>query len=357
MLNGKRLAAARKRRKLTAKKLAEQSGLSPVTITRLEKGPSSADSTTVEKLSLALGYPVEYFALDDPPSISSEMVSFRSLSNISAKERDAAISAGDNGVELFQWAESLFDLPTPLIPNLCPESEASPESAAEILRGVWSLGDRPISHLIKLLESKGVRILGLAEDTTNVDAFSFWFEGVPYMFLNSLKSAERSLFDAAHELGHLTMHRHGATNSDRNVENEANAFASAFLMPRSDVLAQAPRYIGIKEILRLKSRWKVSAMALAYRLRQLDFLTEWNHRSICIELGRLGYRSGEPQGIPRERSTVWSQILADMWSNRKNKQDIANAINLPVDEVDALLQGIMDSTERVTRPVKLKLVP
>lgn len=318
-----------------------------MTITRLEKGYNPADQATVDKLSTALGYPSEYFELPDPPGLSTEMVSFRSLSNMSAKEREAAITAGENGVEMFQWASDIFDLPKTLVPDLRVAAEHSPESAAETLRGIWNLGDKPIPSFLKVLEFKGIRILGLTEDTANVDAFSFWLDETPYMFLNSFKSAERNIFDAAHELGHLTMHRHGITNSSRNAENEANAFASAFLMPRSDILARVPRHIDVKAILKLKVRWKVSAMALAYRFRQLDLLTEWQHRSICIELGTLGYRTGEPQGIEREISTVWTQILADMWSKRQSKQNIANAINLPLDEVEALLGGILESSARV----------
>ena len=33
-----------------------------------------------------------------------------------------------------------------------------------------------------------------------MDAYSFWRRGVPYVFLNTMKSAERSRMDAAHEL-------------------------------------------------------------------------------------------------------------------------------------------------------------
>src|SRR3546814_6566541 len=47
------------------------------------------------------------------------------------------------------------------------------------------------------------------EDTKNVDAFSCWRNGQPFVFLNTFKSAERSRFDAAHELAHLVLHRHG----------------------------------------------------------------------------------------------------------------------------------------------------
>lgn len=57
------------------------------------------------------------------------------------------------------------------------------------------------------------------------------------IFLNVHKSAERLRFDLAHELGHLVMHG-GSLHVEPGKEKEqaANDFASAFLMPRADVL-------------------------------------------------------------------------------------------------------------------------
>ena len=49
----------------------------------------------------------------------------------------------------------------------------------------------------------------MAENTVTVDAFSVWREYTPYIFLKLMKTAEHSRFDAAHELGHLVLHRHG----------------------------------------------------------------------------------------------------------------------------------------------------
>src|SRR5438094_162699 len=81
----------------------------------------------------------------------------------------------------------------------------------------------------------------LAIDAKEVDAFSMWHGETPFVFLNTKKSCERSRFDAAHELGHLVLHRHGVPQGQQ-AEAEANAFASAFLMPRASVLAMAPRF-------------------------------------------------------------------------------------------------------------------
>lgn len=88
-------------------------------------------------------------------------------------------------------------------------------------------------------------------DAAEVDAFSMWRQSTPFVFLNTKKSAEHSRFDAAHELGHLVLHRHGSPQG-REAEREANAFASAFLMPRASVLAYAPRMATIDHLIKLK---------------------------------------------------------------------------------------------------------
>jgi Zn-dependent peptidase ImmA (M78 family) len=126
--------------------------------------------------------------------------------------------------------------------------------------------------------------------------------------LNNFKTAESSIFDAAHELGHLVMHKHGDPKETRSAEREANGFASTLLMPAKDVRATVPRRITIDTVLHVKKRWRLSAMAMAYRLNSLKLLSDWQYKSICIELGKRGYRAGEPGGIDRETSVVWAKF-------------------------------------------------
>src|SRR5205085_7960830 len=131
----------------------------------------------------------------------------------------------------------------------------------------------PISNMIKLLESKGVRVFSLAENTKNVDAFSCWRNDIPYVFLNTFKSAERSRLDAAHELGHLVLHKHGGPRQGRDAEAEANTFASSFLMPKADVRSRIPFVRTLDDIVSAKKRWGVSTGALAYWLYKLGILS------------------------------------------------------------------------------------
>lgn len=341
MFNRKRFTLARKRRGISGIQLSELSGITAVTISRLESGQTrSPDEETISALANALGYPKEFFSLvEDPEELDPETVSFRSLKKMSAKERDAALCAGTLGLEIYDWIQKHYNLPEPDLLDLSQIDD--PEGASRLLRQHWGIGDRPISNVLKLLESKGVRVLSLAENNDNVDAYSFWRDEKPFVFLNTCKTAEHSIFDSAHELGHLVLHKHAGPRPTKSAEMEANSFGSAFLMPENDVKALMPRRgININLILSAKKRWRVSAMALTYRLNQLGFLSDWQYRSFCIELGKRGYRKSEKLGVEREKSTLWQLVLTDLWQRRMTKEDIAKELGWPHDEVEKLVFGL-----------------
>lgn len=340
MFSAERLKVARHRRKLSGKQLAAAAGLTDVTVSKTENG-HQPDESTISKLVAALGYPREYFFMDEPEVLETRAVSFRSLKKMKAAERDASLAAGAHGIALYQWIDRRFKLPTPDLIDLSKE-HGRPEVAARLLRQHWGIGDRPVGNILKLFESKGIRILSLSENTQNVDAYSFWHDDHPYIFLNQKKTAERSNFDAAHELGHLVLHFHAQAESapEDDAEREANRFASAFLMPEADVKVSIAHVYSSSQVIRAKVRWKVSAMALANRLHQVSMLTEWNYRSIIIELGNQGYRSGEPLGVEREVSTVLAKVLSTLWAKGITKREIAKELNLPWEEIESLVFGL-----------------
>lgn len=342
MLNISRLELARKRRRLTAKTLAEAAGISAVTLSRIVNGLQTPDPATVSALVSALGFPASFFELDDIDAIQTEAASFRSLTAMTALERDAALSAGSLAYELADWVKARFNLPEPDLLDLGGERDAA--TAARTLRQHWGIGERPIGHLIKLLEAKGIRVFSLAENTKNVDAFSCWRNGEPFIFLNTFKTAERSRFDAAHELGHLVLHKHGGPQQGRAAELEAQTFASHFMMPTDDVRSELPRVSTLGQVVQAKRRWGVSASALAYRLHKMGVLTDWVYRSFCVQINR-DYGRNEPNGLPPERSAVWQMVLTELWRDRVSKSHIARDLKIPSSELENLIFGLAGETD------------
>ncbi|ABQ69818.1 protein of unknown function DUF955 [Rhizorhabdus wittichii RW1] len=338
MFNPQRLILGRKRRKMTARSLAGAIGVSPITISRLENGANEPESDTVDALAAALDFPRAFFFAEDVDELPAGAASFRSLSSMSAKERDAALSAGAIAYLFHDWVAERFNLPGGDIPDV--RDEATPEGAARIVRAQWGLGEQPISNMVRLLESKGVRVFSLCEDTKNVDAFSCWRGDRPFVFLNTFKSTERSRFDAAHELGHLVMHRHGAPQDSRQAESEADKFASAFLMPADDVVSRIRYVPGLDSLVSFKRRWGVSVAALNYRLHKLGIVSEWQNRSLNVELSSRGYRRQEPEGLSPETSALWPQIFTALWQDRITRQDIAEQLRIPQSELDMILHHL-----------------
>jgi Zn-dependent peptidase ImmA (M78 family) len=263
-------------------------------------------------------------------------VSFRALSSMTAGKRDSAIAAAALAMELATWIDQKFSLPAPNVPDL---RGMPPDVAAEEVRSQWGAGTRPIRSMVHLLEANGVRVFSIADVGDDVDAFSFSKDGEPFVFLSTAKSGERGRFDAAHELGHLVLHRHGVP--DREAERQADAFASSFLMPKASVLAVPRRNPSVSELLDLKLNWSVSVVAMAHRLHALGMITEWHYRTLCIEMAQRGYRKAEPNPITRETSQVLDKVFAALRDEGVTKADVARELRVHVGDLEALVFGLV----------------
>jgi Zn-dependent peptidase ImmA (M78 family)/transcriptional regulator with XRE-family HTH domain len=348
--NPSRLTLARERNGLTKQRLATLCQVSRRTVTAWEAG--EVDSPPLEILSQALHFPTSFFWADDPPRVSEDGVSFRALSSMTARQMHRVLAASALAVEFSAWTDQRYTTPSLDLPDLCesrdnpsPLSGDQPEKlipavAAESLRSVWGLHQAPVRRLLSFLEGKGVRIFSLPVDDREVDAFSFWQEDRPFVFLNTAKSAERIRFDLAHELGHLLMHRGVNTRLSRGFEQQAQDFASSLLVPADALYAQIIGRPRLDDIFILKRHWRVSAVAMVYRLWELSIISEWHYRTWMIELSQRGYRSSEPGGMHPESSKLFKQLFGlareDGWSFRS----IASELSIPEDELDSMVFGL-----------------
>jgi len=339
MFSPSRLKVARQRLGLTLSRLAEISGVSPRSLTNYETGALAPSEDSLAKIAAALAVPTAFFDRDDVDIVPVETASFRKLSKTTATRRDAVLSGASLTVEFFDVIASHFKLPSPEIPTL---DKLAPEAAANLVRRRWNLGDRPVSNMVHLLESKGVRIAALRHDYSDIDAFCFCRDNTPYIFLNTSRSGERQRFDAAHELGHLVLHSEIEMDpsTSKSRETEANTFAAAFLMPTSSVIAQSMRDASLDRILAARSYWRVSAMALTHRLHELHLLNNWQYRTTCVTLSDRGYRSSEPAGIVPETSQLLRKVMHGS-ASRLSIQDAARALNLHPDDVREYIRALL----------------
>lgn len=331
--NPTRLGLARRRRGKTKTTLAADVGHSVRVFNAYENGEYEPSPLTIEKLADVLDFPASFFFgpdLDEPPLGGS---SFRALSRLTARVRDQALAAGTIALALSDWIEAQFALPEPDIPTI---QGIDPETAAIAVRSEWGLGERPIKNMIHLLEARGARVFSLAEDCREMDAFSFWRDDIPYVFLNTMKSAERRRMDTAHELGHLILHSKGGPRG-RAAEHEATVFASALLMPQGSVIAESPRGGRLSQLIKAKRRWNVSVASLAVRMHGLRLLTDWQYRSIFMQIDR----TTEPNGSRAETSHVLGKVFRELRGEGVTFGRVANELNVYQEELGKLIFGLV----------------
>ncbi|MGO6695792.1 ImmA/IrrE family metallo-endopeptidase [Rhizobium johnstonii] len=124
----------------------------------------------------------------------------------------------------------------------------------------------------------------------DLSGMAFVKDGKKVIGVNSLHSVTRQRFTIAHELAHFVLHLERletkvhvdkgvlrrdtlASEGTDDVEIEANTFAAEFLMPKSLlVTALAGKNLDLEDdeaIASFAKKFKVSPMALQYRLQQL----------------------------------------------------------------------------------------
>lgn len=318
--NRNRLRQARERRSLFVKDLAAACNVTQQAVIMWESGTRNPSPESLAAISEALGFLPEFFSREDAEALPAGAANFRSRSKLAIRDRDAALRAGELAMELAAWIEARFELPPVGIPDLRGQE---PNLAAELVRQSWLLGEKPIPDVIQLLESRGVLVFSLAQDCLKIDAFSFWMNRRPIILLNNQKSAERSRFDAAHELGHLVNH---VEETGKREEHEADAFAGAFLMPKADLLQNPPGFPSLDVLIAAKRRWGVSLASFVYRLHEIGWLTAWQYRTLFVELSQRGYRQNEPDSKPRDTSALLRKVFTALREDRISAKAVASEL-------------------------------
>ena len=83
-------------------------------------------------------------------------------------------------------------------------------------------------------------------------------------------------------------------------------------------------------------------MALAHRLHELNLTTEWQYRTHCVELSRMGYRKSEPQStLTRETSQVLGKVFAALRAEGTPLAEIARDLDLRPADLSDLIFGLV----------------
>ncbi|MFC9650932.1 ImmA/IrrE family metallo-endopeptidase [Streptomyces sp. NPDC056937] len=233
-----------------------------------------------------------FFLLGRPANrLDASMAHFRSLRSTPKSQRERALAFAEQVRELTYALEQRVQLPLVDLPGFAggevhPGEELStdPVSAARELRRRWCLGDGPVTHLVRRMESHGiVVVMPPASDPSaaSVDAFSTR-AARPLVVLTAARADDiyRHRFTAAHELGHLVLH--ADATGDSRQEKQADAFAAEFLTPQDSVLPFLPRRMDLARLAELRGVWGVSLHSLVYRCRELGLISDATASRISV---------------------------------------------------------------------------
>lgn len=303
-INGKRLKEARLFNHLTMSALADQIGVSKQAISKYEHNKIEISSAVFQKIVQVLNFPLYFFTDFEKVPYQDDGTFYRSRLTATQSEKQPSKTYKKAAAYLRDYFENYIDFPE-LDTKL--ELEESPENAANELRRIWNLDDQPISDIVDLMERHGLIIVNVDFNSNKIDARSGYVEigeKQYYIVLVNGKKQNffRDQFTLAHELGHYAMHaklyhpQEDLLGQDyRTIENEANQFASAFLMPKESFESDLTKngFINIDTFINLKSKWNVSIAAMVHRAHDLQLIDDKEYIKLQKQISYRGWRTKE----------------------------------------------------------------
>lgn len=339
---------------MSKRELAEALEVSPASVTQYEAGRMVPRPPVVARIALVLGCRVAYF-YDDPGrrvALASSGSFFRSLRATRQWEREQGEAHAEHVWDLLTLLERELELPAVDLPDWGAVAADAPrgtiEAVARRLREAWVMPAGPVSHVVRLVESKGIVVSRLPGGSNRLDAFSRWLGDRPLILLWSRKQdSARSRFDAAHELGHLVMHGEPEP-ANQILERQAHAFAAGFLMPaeqiEDELPRRAPRESEWDGLFALRRRWGVSIASLLYRARELGTMSDAAFRRAMVRLSDRGLRRDEGDDDPPEQPRLLEQAVAALLAHRCwTLDDVAAELRFSDRQLRAVIgEGVAD---------------
>jgi len=299
--NGFSLKVVRDFYGISQSQFAKLLGISQPVISKLEKGDKNLEEIHIKNFS-------EYFEPNyfkrNVENVNPKLF-YRKLSSVTKSKLGLFESRLNLFYNTIVEALEIVDLDSQSLPRIDidkyyreidGEYKIDFEYIATEVRLNLGVGRGPINDIIKLLEERGVIIHFfdydfISSDNNKFDGVSFYVKGVPIILINNKIPNSRKVFTIAHELGHLLLHFDDMISIERDIEFEANNFASAFLAPAKDIKSSL-RQLNIEKLKSLKMEWNMSISSLVYRAYTLGTISQQTLRFWMMKLSPI--RKNEP---------------------------------------------------------------
>lgn len=362
-------------RRLTQVQLAAMVGVSPSTISKWknEEQPQAPEPATLVRLAEVVNVRPEWFLRSTINDFTPPLYRSNASAHVAAREMMYA---------RLQWAQDIavalqeyVDFPEVNIPECHfghPDdiSNEDIEAAAEQCRKVWNLGTGPIADILMAMESAGVIVIREETGVAAIEGVSTWSSDAkrPFVLLAADKgNGFRSRFDAAHELGHLVLHRQICRITDpvrhKAMEKQAHRFAGAFLLPAESFGRDVASPVTLDSLLLLKQRWGVSAAAMIMRLEALGIITTDEATALFKRRSARWGAKSEPNDemrLPEKprllKRTIELLLSSGMLTTEGVQQHLGLAA-VDIESLSGLQSGVLSRDANVVELATLKRTP
>jgi len=372
--SGQRLREAREVRSVQQAFLAEMIGVSAQAISKYERGGGTPSPEVVERLAKHLNVPPAFFLMPARPA-TERRVFYRSMSAATKTARTRAEHRATWLADLTSYVSTFVELPTVDIPDFgVPDNplqleDSDVEHIAADARTHWGMREEPIGNMVRLMENQGVVVARDRLGAATLDSLSEYDRPTdrPIVIIGTDKGTPaRWRFDAAHELGHLILHKRvdrrrvKSATEHKVMETQAHRFASAFLLPR-DPFRDELFAASLDAMLAMKPRWRVSVAAMIMRAYQTHMINDAIEKRLWINYSRRGWKRAEPLDESMEHETphlLFRSFELIFDAGVQTAQDVVTTTGLPANDIETLASLPERFLERGGKaPVALKLIP
>ena len=312
-INHRQVQLARESRGYTQKEMTECiEGLNQGNLSKMEKGIIPINENMLSKIATFLNYPISFFYKECQPR---ELNSFFYRKCATASQKQINILEAKQEIirmSLDELTDSI-EIPEYDIPNIPISESLTASEIARRIRIYLSINSGPVNNLVTLLESHGVTIMFFNDAPEKFSGVTMCTsKGLPIIFVNNNHSNDKKRFTIAHELGHLVMHLRNNqrvySQDNKELDTEADHFASEFLMPAEECKLDL---MGLKyhELPSLKYYWKISKAAIAYKAKELNRISASQYKYIMMQLSQTGQRKKEKEIIEIDTPTILNQVI------------------------------------------------
>ena len=331
------LALAREARGYTQSELSTILNIEQGTISKIENGTLVISEYIEKAIPEVLDFPKELFYTNK--KVIKVEGHYRKKITLPVKELKKYRAL----MTFVEWnVNTLSDavnFPPPNIPSWDVEMEGKPTDAARYVREYWKIPRGRIDDLATIMEDNGIIIAAL--DLDNMDGLCTYSSeyNLPIVYINRKRPADRTRFNLAHELFHYVAHFGKKISDGRDIDVEANEFASEFLMPSNEI---KPQLIGltIDKLADLKRYWKVSMAAILMKSKSLGMVTENQYKYLWRQMGELGYRTNEPITIAGDNVSMLRELV-NMYVKEfgYTKEELAKTLYLTPNNLEVIYFG------------------